>query len=118
MGKSVLISENISKTQIVEEVFEAIKKAGENQKQQVLADNIERLEKEKETVSDTEDLNRTDPDAKEREGQKHLGRDARSEDDEGVEYIEEDIDEEEEEIMELVKKTKNIKKGSIIDKEI
>ncbi|MBN1969120.1 MAG: hypothetical protein JXR48_07960 [Candidatus Delongbacteria bacterium] len=54
MGKSSHISENISKTQIVEQIFEAIKKSYENQKEQISEETLKKFKKESEKIGDTD----------------------------------------------------------------
>ena len=57
MGKSFHISENISKTQIVEEIFDALKKNEENQQQSISLETQKKAEKDKDVVQDLKHLN-------------------------------------------------------------
>ncbi|PID30768.1 MAG: hypothetical protein CR982_00790 [Candidatus Cloacimonadota bacterium] len=51
MGKATHISENISKTQIVEMIFDSIKKSSKNQSEAIAEETLKKFTKDSEKVS-------------------------------------------------------------------
>ena len=55
MGKTTHISENISKTQIVEMIFESIRKSSENQSSAISEETLKKFTKDAEKIGSTKE---------------------------------------------------------------